>query len=286
MIDSFVSFAQFASIQLADAVLALIVPTVFFVSLALIIKRSEAWAAAKRAAHEVRLNLAFYFLDAVFVLPVLGLVSVAIGAFMVQNGLVIVPAGWWLVIGTYPTVFMAIFLGDFMGYWRHRLEHTRWLWPTHAIHHSDEEMTWLTLNRFHPINRITTVVIDSAFLVAMGLPVWAVIANSLVRNYYGYFIHADLPWTYGPLGKVFVSPAMHQWHHAKDIKYAGTNFATVFSIFDRVFGTFALPGPCTVPLGIAQDIGDNVPRQLAHPFREWFGPLFRKRDGRDPTTAP
>ena len=125
----------------------------------------------------------------------------------------------------------------------------------------------------------------SAFLVAMGLPAWAAIANSLVRNYYGYFIHADLPWTYGPLGKVFVSPAMHQWHHAKDIEYAGTNFATVFSIFDRVFGTFALPGPCTVPLGIAEDIGHNMTGQLVHPFRAWFAAVTR-RAGRGPETAP
>jgi sterol desaturase/sphingolipid hydroxylase (fatty acid hydroxylase superfamily) len=256
------------------------------VGLALIVKRREAWAAAKRAAHEAQLNLGFYFLDAMFVFPLLGLVTVAIAVFMQNAGLILVPQSWWLAIGTYPTVFMAVFLGDFIAYWRHRLEHTKWLWPTHAIHHSDEEMTWLTLNRFHPVNRITTVIIDSTFLTAMGLPAWAVIANSLVRNYYGYFIHADLPWTYGPLGKVFVSPAMHQWHHAKDIKYAGTNFATVFSIFDRVFGTFALPGPCDVPLGIAQDIGHTVPSQLAHPFRAWFGPLFRKGDGRDPETAP
>lgn len=284
MLDSLLSFANYAATSLADAVLALLIPAVFFISLALIVKRREAWAAAKRAAHEAQLNLGFYFLDAIFVFPVLGLVTVAIGVFMQNAGLIIVPESWWLAIGTYPTVFMAVFLGDFIGYWRHRLEHTKWLWPTHAIHHSDEEMTWLTLNRFHPVNRITTVIIDSTFLMAMGLPAWAVIANSLVRNYYGYFIHADLPWTYGPLGKVFVSPAMHQWHHAKDIRYAGTNFATVFSIFDRVFGTFALPGPCDVPLGISQDIGRTVPAQLAHPFKAWFGALFRK--GRDPKTAP
>lgn len=286
MLDSLLSFAQHAWMTLADAILALIIPTVFFVGLALIMKRGEAWAAAKRGAHEMRLNLGFYFLDAVFVFPVLGLVTIAIGVFMTNAGLIVVPESFWLAVGTYPTLFMAIFLGDFIAYWRHRLEHTRWLWPTHAIHHSDEEMNWLTLNRFHPVNRITTVIIDSTFLMAMGLPAWAVIANSLVRNYYGYFIHADLPWTYGKLGNVFVSPAMHQWHHAKDIKYAGTNFATVFAIFDRVFGTFALPGPCDVPLGISQDIGHTVPAQLAHPFKAWFGPLFKKVDGRDPKTAP
>lgn len=285
MVDSLGAFAQYAWTSLADAVLALLIPTVVFVALALVVKRREAWAAAKRAAHEVRLNLGFYFLDALFVVPVLGVVTVAIGVFMQNAGLIIVPAALWLTIGTYPTLFMAVFLGDFIAYWRHRLEHTKWLWPTHAIHHSDEEMTWLTLNRFHPINRITTTVIDSAFLMAMGLPAWAVIANSAVRNYYGYFIHADLPWTYGPLGKVFVSPAMHQWHHAKDIKYAGTNFATVFSIFDRVFGTFALPGPCDVPLGIAQEIGDTLPAHLAHPFKAWFGAL-RARAGRSPEAAP
>jgi sterol desaturase/sphingolipid hydroxylase (fatty acid hydroxylase superfamily) len=285
MLDSLVSFGQYTWTALADAVIALVIPTVFFVGLALIVKRREAWGAAKRAAHEARINLGYYFLDALFVVPVLGIVTVAIGVFMQNAGLILVPAGWWLAIGTYPALFLAVFLGDFIGYWRHRLEHTKLLWPTHAIHHSDEEMTWLTLNRFHPINRITTTIIDSAFLMAMGLPAWAVIANSAVRNYYGYFIHADLPWTYGSLGKVFVSPAMHQWHHAKDIKYSGTNFATVFSIFDRVFGTFALPGPCTVPLGIAQEIGTNVPAQLAHPFRAWFGALFRK-GGRSPETAP
>jgi sterol desaturase/sphingolipid hydroxylase (fatty acid hydroxylase superfamily) len=120
----------------------------------------------------------------------------------------------------------------------------------------------------------------------VGLPVWAVIADKIFRNYYGYFIHADLPWTYGPLGKVFVSPAMHRWHHAKDYKYAGTNFATVFSIFDRVFGTFALPGPCDVPVGIEQDIGNTVPRQLAHPFREWFRAFGRRKAARGPEAAP
>jgi len=285
MLDSLVAFAQYVWIALADAVLALIVPTVLFVALALIMKRREAVAAARRAAHEVRLNLSFYFLDAVFVVPVLGVMTVAIAAAMQGNGLVLVPSAVWDTLGMYPTLFFAVFLGDFIGYWRHRLEHTRWLWPTHAIHHSDEEMTWLTLNRFHPINRITTTLIDSTFLVAMGLPAWAAVANSLVRNYYGYFIHADLPWTYGPLGNVFVSPAMHQWHHAKDIKYAGTNFATVFSIFDRVFGTFALPGPCTVPLGIAEDIGRNMTTQLAHPFKAWSAGLVRKW-GRGPKTAP
>jgi len=109
------------------------------------------------------------------------------------------------------------------------------------------------------------------------------VANNVVRHYYGYFIHADLPWTYGPLSTIFVSPAMHRWHHARDLRYAGTNFATVFAVFDRTFGTFALPGPCNVPLGVEEDMGCGFRGQLFHPLRVWCNQLMQAL--RRPNTA-
>jgi sterol desaturase/sphingolipid hydroxylase (fatty acid hydroxylase superfamily) len=60
------------------------------------------------------------------------------------------------------------------------------------------------------------------------------------------------PWTYGWLGSMFVSPAMHRWHHARDAAYANTNLATLFSVFDRAFGTLSVPHPCTVPLSVGE----------------------------------
>ena len=60
---------------------------------------------------------------------------------------------------------------------------------------------------------------------------------------------------------------MHRWHHAIDPAGYGTNFATVFSLFDRMFGTYRVPGPCTVPLGVEKDMGHGVFGQLAHPLR-------------------
>jgi sterol desaturase/sphingolipid hydroxylase (fatty acid hydroxylase superfamily) len=154
------------------------------------------------------------------------------------------------------------------------MEHTRWLWPAHAIHHSDDEMTWMTLSRFHPVNRLTTATIDIGFLALLGFPDWALVANEILRHYYGEFIHADLPWTYGPAGRLFVSPAMHRWHHARDVIGAGSNFATVFSVFDQAFGTFHVPGPCTVPLGVTDDMIPTTWSQLAYPFRAWAAELW------------
>jgi sterol desaturase/sphingolipid hydroxylase (fatty acid hydroxylase superfamily) len=260
-----------------DSLYALVVPAVFFALLALAIKRGEAWAAARRAGEQVRVSLWLYFLDAVFTVPVMAIVISAIHALLFHLGVTRFQTSVWAMMGTYPTLFLVLFLGDFASYWRHRFEHTSFLWPSHAVHHSDTDMTWLTLERFHPINRVTTTVIDSTFLVLMGFPAWAVLANSVVRHYYGYFIHADLPWTYGKFGAIFVSPAMHHWHHAREVRYAGTNFATVFSVFDRAFGTYK-GGLCDVPLGLDADMGVGVKGQLAYPFRVWWARLSKRRE--------
>jgi sterol desaturase/sphingolipid hydroxylase (fatty acid hydroxylase superfamily) len=91
--------------------------------------------------------------------------------------------------------------------------------------------------------------------------------NNLVRHFYGLFIHMDLPWTYGRLGRVFVSPAMHRWHHIRDADGAGVNVATVFSVFDQAFRTHHVPGPCTVPLGVRDDIGQGALAQLLWPLK-------------------
>ena len=272
--DWLVDIVSYGAQALWAGLQALVLPTAFFAALALLLKRREVFTGLRRAAGEIRLNLGLYTIDTLLVVPFLGVLAGGLHAVMVDANLVL-PFSPWASIGPYATLFAVVFIGDFVGYWRHRLEHTQLLWPSHAIHHSDTEMNWLTLQRFHPVNRITTTLIDSSVLLALGFPAWAAVANGLVRHYYGYFIHADLPWTYGPLGKVFVSPAMHRWHHAKEYRYAGTNFATVFSVFDLAFGTFSVPGPCDVELGLEADMGTGVGGQLSYPFRRWFGLMKR-----------
>lgn len=130
-------------------------------------------------------------------------------------------------------------------------------------------MTWLTLSRFHPLNRLTTMIVDVGFLALLGFPHWALVANVMLRHYYGEFIHADLPWTYGPFKRLFVSPVMHRWHHARDVTGAGSNFATVFSVFDLAFRTYYVPGLCNVPLGVTDDMGAGARGQLMYPFVAW-----------------
>jgi sterol desaturase/sphingolipid hydroxylase (fatty acid hydroxylase superfamily) len=261
--------SAFEALQLAAAALAISVLAFGVITIA--VKGREAFDAAARAIAEVRLNLGFYFFDALFVAPVLAVMIAAINTVIGNYSLKIVPEGVWQTAGLSVTFVAALFIGDFISYWRHRIEHTRWFWPAHVIHHSDTDMTWLTLSRFHPINRITTAAIDVSLLAILGFPTWALIANNLVRHYYGEFIHADLPWMYGRFSRVFVSPVMHRWHHARDVTGSGSNFATLFSVFDRAFSTYYVPGLCTVPLGVTDDQypGKGLIRHLLHPFVAW-----------------
>jgi sterol desaturase/sphingolipid hydroxylase (fatty acid hydroxylase superfamily) len=252
-----------------QSIQVLILSALFFGLLALLVKGKEAIEGTKRARHETSVNLRLYLLDVLLFGPVVVVVVQVIRWSVSGSPLELISPRSWDSLPVVLTATAAVFFGDFISYWRHRLEHTRALWPSHAIHHSDTEMTWLTINRFHPINRLTTMSVDIAFLAVLGFPQWALVANVMVRHFYGEFIHADFPWTYGPLGRVFVSPVMHRWHHARDVEGAGSNFATVFSVFDHAFGTYYVPGPCTVPLGVNDDMGRGTTGQLLYPFVAW-----------------
>jgi sterol desaturase/sphingolipid hydroxylase (fatty acid hydroxylase superfamily) len=276
VLDFIIPTIRSAGQSLWDAVLVLLLATVAFCILAVLVKGKEAIAAGQRAAKEIRVNLSLYFFDAVFIAPLIALLVAVVQRSVRELDLILVSSERWETVGTWGTAFSAVFIGDFFSYWRHRLEHTRLLWPSHAIHHSDTQMTYLTLWRFHPINRATTAFIDIACLSVMGFPQWSITLVFAVRHYYGQFIHADVPWTYGPLKYLLVSPVMHRWHHARDVEGSGSNFATVFSVFDQAFGTYHMLGLCTVPLGVRDQIAPGSMGQLVYPFVAWPKRLFGK----------
>lgn len=222
----------------------------------------------REAGAETRTNLILVAVDQFTTGPVLAVIGGLAGA-AVKTLLPHSPMpGVWSLIGDVPTFLAVVFIGDFFGYWRHRIQHSAVLWPAHAIHHSDTRLTWFSLQRMHPIDQLGSMT-DTVLLAALGFPPWALAANILVRHFYGYVIHTDAPWTYGKLGYVFNTPVMHRWHHARDIEGSGSNFATVFSVFDRAFGTYYQPGPCNQPLGVREDMGQGALGQYLHPFKVW-----------------
>jgi len=165
-------------------------------------------------------------------------------------------------------VILGLILLDLSGYWTHRIAHSRKFWKFHAIHHSSPEIDWLSSNRFHPLESIVIVAIGFNICMLAGIGLKAVALAFAIRGFYGYIVHANVSWNYGPLGYVFASPYFHRWHHTTDKEGLDKNFAGVFSLWDFMFGTAYLPKK-TQPknFGGAKEIGTSFWQQLTYPFR-------------------
>jgi len=105
------------------------------------------------------------------------------------------------------------------------------LWRMHAVHHTQEELSVLTSFRAHPLSHW------AGFLLAT-LPVIVLLdGRALAPEFITVYIslstlsHANVPWSFGPLGKILVSPAYHRLHHSLDGP-PGVNLGVVLTIWD------------------------------------------------------
>lgn len=249
--------------------LAELVPAaLFFIALAVAIKRDKVLASLRAARREIGTNLGLMLFNALVLMP---LVALPLDAF--RDLIPSVPAliAFWSGLPAVLTILVAIVLIDFASYWRHRLEHSPALWRVHATHHADEAMNWLTLHRKHPLGELMSLIFDLVPVLLAGLPIWVILTAALLRAWWGYFIHADVLWTLGPLGKVMMSPAAHRLHHIRDEALMGANFGNTITLWDKLFGTYTDPAPfVNCETGIAEGTRD-VAGELLRPFeaRYW-----------------
>jgi sterol desaturase/sphingolipid hydroxylase (fatty acid hydroxylase superfamily) len=165
---------------------------------------------------------------------------------------------------------MLVFLigEDIILYWTHRLFHGEKMWKYHAVHHSSEELEWISAARFHPINLfLGTVFADVVLLVAGVSPnVFLVLGPLTIAH--SAFVHANLDWTLGPFKYVIAGPVFHRWHHTAADRGGEKNFAATFPVLDLIFGTFYMPeGELPDNYGIAdRTFPTSFTGQLAHPF--------------------
>jgi sterol desaturase/sphingolipid hydroxylase (fatty acid hydroxylase superfamily) len=223
-------------------------------------------------------DVCYLALHAVVVIPLMTLLSV--GAATLIGHL------HWLQLRTaqhwpgWVVVPVAIVAMDGANWLAHYADHRfGMLWRFHALHHSQEELSVLTSFRAHPLMHTTGFLLATVPVVIL-LPARP-IAPVLITIYVciGTLQHANLRWTFGPLGRVIVSPAYHRLHHAADVQRA--NLGVVFTIWDVLAGRATFPARGGVagrtgldgrPVPVEQDASARpllalLAEQLLEPFR-------------------
>ncbi len=187
------------------------------------------------------------------------------------------PASVQAAVAAWPLwlrVLAALLVGEIGYYWGHRWAHNiPLLWRFHAIHHSAGQVDFLTNTRAHPVDLAFTRMCSLVPLFALGLvnplrpsdgliPVLVLLTGVM----WGFFIHANLRWRFGPLEWVITTPGFHHWHHTLSAP-RDRNYASMLPWLDRIFGSHYLPSTqWPSDYGNPFRTADSLGGQLLQPF--------------------
>ena len=166
--------------------------------------------------------------------------------------------------------WLALFLGvELLYYWFHFASHrVRWLWATHAVHHSATKFNLSAAIRLGWTGQLTGAFVFFLPLAWIGFHPLAIAFVIGLGLLYQFFLHTALPISLGPLEWVLNTPNHHRVHHASNEACLDRNYGSVLIVFDRLFGTFAA-APRAEPLefGVKGRVPSNSPFTIA--LGEW-----------------
>lgn len=149
----------------------------------------------------------------------------------------------WASLPLWASVVLGVLLLDLIGAWfAHFVEHkVKLFWRFHLIHHTDDYVDTTTANRHHPGESVIRFIFTCLGTFILGAPVGVILLYQSISVVLSQFNHANikLPKIVDTmLSYVIVSPDMHKVHHHYVLPYTDSNYGNIFSIWDRLFGTF------------------------------------------------
>ena len=187
---------------------------------------------------------------------------------------------YWLQLSVIASIILSALLLDFFGGWlSHVVEHKVPLfWRMHIIHHADNNVDVTSGLRHHPLESVWRGLFFLMAIVLCGAPIYAVMIYQTLLTVFTGVTHANisLPTKVDRLiSYVLVSPNMHKVHHHWKQPYTDSNYGAVFSIWDRLFGTFKTLDPGQIRYGLDRyypnEKDEDIVALLKKPFQKLNG---------------
>ncbi|MFY9620691.1 MAG: sterol desaturase family protein [Pyrinomonadaceae bacterium] len=165
--------------------------------------------------------------------------SAYLAAFTVRNSMGLLAL---FALPAWVQALLGIAALDFFAYLAHLLLHKSWLgWQFHRVHHSENAVDVTTAFRQHPGETVWRLLWQLAAIVVFGIPLHIVIIYLILSALNAQLEHANIKLNTrldSILRLVLVTPHMHKAHHSRDQRETDTNYSNIFSLWDRVCGTY------------------------------------------------
>ena len=178
-------------------------------------------------------------------------------------------------------IFLGVLFLDFFGaYLAHFTEHKiKPLWMVHLVHHSDHKVDTTTANRHHPLESIIRFTFTLFGVLIVGAPIAIVMIYQSLSLVFTQFTHANIKMSRSLdklLSYFIVSPDMHKVHHHNLLPYTDSNYGNIFSIWDRLLGTYKYLDRDKIVYGVDtfpdEKINSSLKELLKQPFQKYKKP--------------
>ena len=178
-------------------------------------------------------------------------------------------------------IIVGVLLMDFIGaFLPHYIEHkVKPLWMIHLVHHTDHKVDTTTANRHHPLESVIRYTFTLISIFVIGVPIGMVMLYQSISIVATQFSHANIKLPKKVdyvLSYVLVSPDMHKIHHHYVLPYTDSNYGNIFSIWDRLLGTYMKMNREDLVYGVDvfpnEKENSNVLSLLKQPFQKYKKP--------------
>ena len=180
---------------------------------------------------------------------------------------------------TLVSIILGLLVLDLIGaYLPHLVQHkVKLLWYIHIVHHTDHKVDTTTANRHHPFESAVRFIFTFIGIFISGAPIGLVLMYQSLSVIASQFNHANIQISDKVdkiLSYLIVSPNMHKVHHHFELPYTDSNYGNIFSIWDRLFGTYMELNKEEIIYGVDTDL-DEVQNSkftslIERPFKKWF----------------